>query len=164
MVVLKAVLLAVADRRMAGMVVGLSSFFFVFFVLLCSPLLLLSSSASHTTLPSHGDSVVFWQRWGCWWWCRGSRWCLKWLWRWQWLGSLRTTVVSFFFFPVQRNRCCLFFNGALLVWNFPLLSVLKNNSLPPPLSFSLFGFSPFFPPFSPALFPPPLLSSGPLYL
>ena len=62
MAVLKAVLLAVADRRMAGMVVGLSSFFSVFFVLLYSPLLLLSSYASHTALPSHGDSAVFWQR------------------------------------------------------------------------------------------------------
>ena len=62
MAVLKAVLLAVADRRMAGMVVGLSSFFSMFFVLLCSPLLLLSSSASQTALPSHGDSAVFWQR------------------------------------------------------------------------------------------------------
>ena len=60
--VLVAVLLAVADRRMAGMVVGLSSFFSVFFVLLYSPLLLFSSSTSHTTLPSHDDSVVFWQR------------------------------------------------------------------------------------------------------
>ena len=59
--VLVAVLLAVADRRMAGMVVGLSSFFSVFFVLLCSPLVLLSSSISHSALPSHGDSAVFWQ-------------------------------------------------------------------------------------------------------
>ena len=62
MAVLKDVLLAVVDRRIAGMVVGLSSVFSVFFVLLCSPLLLLSSSSSHTTLPSHSDSAVFWQR------------------------------------------------------------------------------------------------------
>jgi hypothetical protein len=60
-VALKAVLLAVADQRMAGMVVDLSSFFSVFF-LLCSPPLLFSSSVSHSALPSHGGFAVVWQR------------------------------------------------------------------------------------------------------
>jgi hypothetical protein len=82
-VALKAVLLAVADRRMAGMVVGLSSFFSLCFFLLCSPLLLFSSSTlfssvSHGALPFHGGSAVVWQRCPCWW---------------RWRGSLVTTIV-----------------------------------------------------------------------
>jgi len=55
-VALKAVLLAVADRRMAWTVVSFSSL-----SSLCSPLLLLSSSVSHGALPSRGGSAVVWQ-------------------------------------------------------------------------------------------------------
>jgi hypothetical protein len=46
-VALKAVLLAVADRRMTGRVVGLSSFLLCVFFLLCFPLFLSSPSISH---------------------------------------------------------------------------------------------------------------------
>lgn len=59
MVALKVVLLAVADRRMARLVVGLSFFLRCCLFLLCSPLLLFSSSVSHGGLPSHGGSAVF---------------------------------------------------------------------------------------------------------
>jgi len=147
---LKAVLMVVADRRMAWTVVGLSSSSSLrFFLLLCSPLFLFSSFVSHgAVVVCVAVEVV--GRWSC---C-GRR---------RWLFSSLCRGVSLFFSSAPSLPLYLVFFSSL---RSPSTVFLFHRVLLPLLILSSSPFSPtvFFFCCLLHLFPPLFQSSYPAFI